>query len=123
MPLEIERKFLVASDSWKNSVARSVRIRDGLIASNNGQKARVRISDDAATIALKSRRRGLVRTEFEYEIPYSDAEEIMRTMCEGETASVARRTQHGRDRTPHQKISAAQCEVLHTSKVADGIII
>jgi adenylate cyclase len=83
MPLEIEHKFLVASDSWKNSVARSVRIRDGLIASSNGHKARVRISDDVATIALKSRRRGLVRTEFEYPIPYSDAEEILRTMCEG----------------------------------------
>jgi adenylate cyclase len=84
MPLEIERKFLVASDSWKYSVTRSVRIRDGLIASNNGNKARVRISEAVATIALKSRRRGLVRTEFEYAIPYSDAEEIMRTMCEGE---------------------------------------
>jgi adenylate cyclase len=52
MPLEIERKFLVASDGWKNSVAQSVRIRDGLIATNNGHKARVRISDGVATIAL-----------------------------------------------------------------------
>ena len=82
--LEIERKFLVANDGWKNSIARRVRIRDGLIANNNGQKARVRIADDVATIALKSRRRGLiVRDEFEYAIPLSDAEEILRIMCDG----------------------------------------
>src|SRR6516164_1364871 len=83
MALEIERKFLVANDGWKNSVARRVRIRDGLIANNKGHKARVRIADDVATIALKSRKRGIVRIEFEYVIPYSDAEEILHIMCDG----------------------------------------
>src|SRR5262249_43772492 len=52
-------------------------------ANNKGHKARVRIANDVATIALKSRRRGSVRTEFEYVIPYSDAEEMLRTMCDG----------------------------------------
>jgi adenylate cyclase len=83
MALEIERKFLVANSSWKDSVVRSVRIRDGLIANNKGHKARVRIANDVATIALKSRRLGLTRTEFEYVIPYSDAEEMLRIMCDG----------------------------------------
>src|SRR4029077_17875684 len=83
MPLEIERKFLIANSSWKYSIIRSIRIRDGLIASNNGHKARVRISDAKANITLKSRRLGSTRTEFEYAIPYSDAEEILRTMCDG----------------------------------------
>jgi len=83
MSLEIERKFLVANEGWKTAVIRSVRIRDGLIANNKGHKARVRIANDVATIALKSRRRGLVRTEFEYTIPYADAEEMLRTMCDG----------------------------------------
>jgi adenylate cyclase len=83
MPLEIERKFLVANDGWKSSSTRSLRIRDGLIASNNGNKARVRISDAEATITLKSRRLGPTRTEFEYAIPYSDAKEMLRTMCDG----------------------------------------
>jgi adenylate cyclase len=81
--LEIERKFLVANEGWKTAVIRSVRIRDGLIANNKGHKARVRIANDVATIALKSRRRGPVRTEFEYTIPYSDAEEMLDTMCDG----------------------------------------
>jgi CYTH domain-containing protein len=79
MSLEIERKFLVANEGWKTAVIRSVRIRDGLIANNKGNKARVRIANDVATIALKSRRRGPVRTEFEYAIPRSDAEEMLRS--------------------------------------------
>src|SRR5262249_29244394 len=90
MTLEIERKFLVANDGWKNSVVRSVRIRDGLIANNKGNKARVRIANDVATIALKSRRSGLARAEFEYVIPYSDAEEMLRIMCEGNVLDKAR---------------------------------
>src|SRR5262252_2329066 len=83
MSLEIERKFLVANEDWKTAVIRSVRIRDGLIANNKGHKARVRIADGIATIALKSRRRGPVRTEFEYAIPITDAEEMLHTMCDG----------------------------------------
>lgn len=83
MALEIERKFLVAHDGWQASVARRIHIRDGLIASSNGNKARVRIADDAATIALKGDRHGPARSEFEYQIPKSDAEQILQTMCEG----------------------------------------
>jgi adenylate cyclase len=83
MPLEIERKFLLANDGWKSQIARRIQIRDGLIEGSNGNKARVRIADGDATIALKSRRRGPIRTEFEYAIPYSDALEILQTMCDG----------------------------------------
>ena len=83
MALEIERKFLVANDGWKHSIVRSMRIRDGLIANNKGHKARVRIANGVATIALKSRRCGPVRDEFEYAIPLLDAEKMLRTMCDG----------------------------------------
>src|SRR5262245_1754226 len=90
MSLEIERKFLVASEDWKTSITRSIRIRDGLVANNNGQKVRVRIADFTATIALKSRRRGMSRTEFEYPIPLADAEEILRVMCDGKVLEKVR---------------------------------
>jgi adenylate cyclase len=82
MPTEIERKFLVANDGWKQSVIRSTRIRDGLVAVYFGRKARVRILGNRATIALKGQRNGLGRSEFEYAIPISDAEEMLRTMCD-----------------------------------------
>src|SRR5262245_13398069 len=81
MTLEIERKFVVANDGWKNYVVQSV---------NNGNKARVRIANDVVTIALKSRRSGLARAEFEYVIHYSDAEEMLRIMCEGNVLDKAR---------------------------------
>lgn len=38
--------------------------------------------DDHATIALKGQQSGFGRSEFEYAIPTSDAEEILRTMCD-----------------------------------------
>src|SRR5262245_49210873 len=83
MPLEIERKFLVIAGGWRNSVTQAIRIRDGLVATRDGHKVRVRIADARATVALKSRRLGTSRTEFEYAIPLPDAEEILRIMCEG----------------------------------------
>ena len=78
---EIERKFLVQHEGWKSSCVRRIRIRDGLIASENGRKVRVRIADDRATIAVKGRERGFSRAEYEYDIPRADAEEMLR-MCD-----------------------------------------
>jgi CYTH domain-containing protein len=82
MAIEIERKFLIADESWKHSVVGSVYIRDGLIANYNDRKVRVRIYDKSATITLKGHHAGITRAEFEYPIPLSDAEEIIRTMCD-----------------------------------------
>ena len=82
MSQEIERKFLVAHDGWKSAVCKSARIRDGLVATTNGRKTRVRIIDERATIAIKGEHKGLGRSEFEYSIPISDAEEILSTMCD-----------------------------------------
>ena len=80
-PVEIERKFLVANDEWRQSAVRSVNIRDGLIAVSNGRKVRVRIAGDIATIVIKGPRIGIVRPEFEYEISIADAERMLTTLC------------------------------------------
>jgi adenylate cyclase len=58
-PIEIERKFLVANNEWKQSAARSVGIRDGLIAVYKDRKVRVRIARDMATVAIKGPRIGI----------------------------------------------------------------
>ena len=81
-PVEIERKFLVANDEWRQSVVRSVSIRDGLIAVYKDRKVRVRIAGDVATFAIKGPRIGIVRPEFEYEIPIADAERMLSTLCQ-----------------------------------------
>jgi len=82
MPLEIERKFLLKNDSWKNAIARKIAIIDGLIARGDISKVRVRIADGAATIAVKSDRVGMTRSEFEYPIPLSHAQEMLETVCD-----------------------------------------
>jgi CYTH domain-containing protein len=81
-PVEIERKFLVTNDEWRQAAVRSVSIRDGLIAIYNGRKVRVRISGGIATIVIKGPRIGIVRPEFEYEIPIADAERMLTTLCQ-----------------------------------------
>ena len=83
--VEIERKFLVANDEWRQSAVHRVRIRDGLIAVYKDRKVRVRISGDIATIAVKGPRTGIARPEFEYEIPMADAERMLSTLCQDDT--------------------------------------
>jgi CYTH domain-containing protein len=81
MAVEIERKFLVRDDSWRNHVTNQHEIRDGLIAVANGRKVRVRICQRRATLTVKSKTAGLANAEFEYEIPLADAEEMMAHHC------------------------------------------
>src|SRR6516162_8931752 len=84
-PVEIERKFLVTNDEWRQSAVRSVSIRDGLIAVYKDRKVRVRISRGIATIAIKGPRTGIVGPEFEYEIPIAEAEGMLSTLCQDDT--------------------------------------
>ena len=85
-PVEIERKFLVTNDEWKQLAVRSVKLRDGLIAAYKDRKVRVRIAgDDVATVAIKGPRIGIAQAEFEYEIPIADAERMLSTMCQDDT--------------------------------------
>jgi adenylate cyclase len=81
MPLEIERKFLVTDASWREQCTKSERLRDGLVAVSDGLKVRVRLYEDRATLAIKTKRVGGVRDEYEYEIPRSHAEELLATHC------------------------------------------
>ena len=81
MAIEIERKFLVADQGWRNLATKSQRLRDGLIAHSDGHKVRVRIYQDRATLTVKSIPTASVRTEFEYEIPGADAEELLAHHC------------------------------------------
>ncbi len=68
MPIEIERKFLLANEDWRAAVSRSTRLRDGILAFYDGRKIRIRFYDEKATLTVKGPRKGLARDEFEYEI-------------------------------------------------------
>ena len=67
MKIEIERKFLLASERWRSLVERSEKIQDGLLATNDERKVRVRIIGDRSTLTVKTQRIRGQREEFEYD--------------------------------------------------------
>ncbi|WP_457795564.1 CYTH domain-containing protein [Methylocystis sp. S23] len=81
MSVEIERKYLVVGDSWRGLSHKREKIIDGLVAASEGRKARVRLYEDRATLAVKGAREGPARAEFEYEIPMADAAEMIGKLC------------------------------------------
>ncbi|MBP3776252.1 MAG: CYTH domain-containing protein [Prevotella sp.] len=83
MAVEIERKFLVLNDSYKQESFSHSRIQQGYICSERGRTVRVRIRDDHAYLTIKgpSIDGGLSRDEFEYEIPLEDGKKLM-FLCE-----------------------------------------
>jgi CYTH domain-containing protein len=83
MALEIERKFLVKDDSYKQQAYSSSRIAQGYICSGRGRTVRVRIRDEKAYLTIKGPAdiKGLGRYEWEKEIPLEEGRELMR-LCE-----------------------------------------
>ena len=82
--MEIERKFLVKKkEDFKSKASSSSRIRQGYLVSGRGCSVRVRIRDDRGYLTIKgpSRNGGLTRYEFEKEITYEEAEQLMQ-LCE-----------------------------------------
>ena len=82
MAQEIERKFLVIGDAWRNQASSSVHFRQGYLADAAKCSVRVRVSDDKGYLNLKSATLDIKRTEYEYEIPKHDAEEMLARFCE-----------------------------------------
>lgn len=80
MAIEIERKFLVQGDGWR-ALGTGVSYRQGYIMSSQGKTVRVRRAGDRGYLTIKGGTQGISRHEFEYEIPLSDAEELLE-MCD-----------------------------------------
>lgn len=78
MALEIERKFLVSSDDWRNEVRNATPIRQGYFVRTPMVVARIRVMGEKAFITIKGAVSDRVRHEFEYEIPRQDAEEMLK---------------------------------------------
>lgn len=81
--LEIERKFLVKGDGYKQLAFDSSRIKQGYICSERGRTVRVRIRDSHGYLTIKgpSENGGLSRYEFEKEITLDEATQLM-ALCE-----------------------------------------
>ena len=83
MPIEIERKFLVLGDAWKDQSVSSERLKQGYVAGSEACSVRVRIRENGAQLGLKGAVGGARRLEFEYAIPLREAEEIFAKLCLG----------------------------------------
>jgi len=79
MAIEIERKFLVAGEGWRQ--AAPLRICQGYLNRDADRTVRVRIAGERAYLTIKGRTKTIARPEFEYEIPVVDAEQLLE-LCE-----------------------------------------
>ena len=76
MPLEIERKFLVISSTYKTG-AKLVEITQAYLTIQDNLAIRVRIEVHQASIAIKSKISERVNREYEYSIPIDEAQSLL----------------------------------------------
>jgi CYTH domain-containing protein len=80
MAQEIERKFLLAGDGWREG-AEGVRFRQGYLSTHPDRNVRVRTKGEKATLTIKGRTTGISRSEYEYAIPVDDARSLLDELC------------------------------------------
>ena len=79
MALEIERKFLVDAEKIPAQIlSGGVKISQGYLCVEPSRTVRVRTKGERGFLTIKSANVGIVRQEFEYEIPLDDAQEILK---------------------------------------------
>ncbi len=83
MPIEIERKFLVTSDAWREQARSRALLRQGYIANTARASVRVRLAGEQGWLSVKAMTRGVSRAEYEAVIPAQDAHEMLDRLCEG----------------------------------------
>lgn len=81
MGKEIERKYLVRNDNWRQHAQPGIIMRQGYLNRDGACSIRVRVAGDEAYFNIKSATLGISRQEYGYTIPVSDAEEILDTLC------------------------------------------
>ena len=81
MAVEIERKFLVKNDHWRLSADKGKNYRQAYLSRGNAT-VRIRTAGEKGFITIKGKTQGISRPEFEYEIPFVDAEELF-SLCTG----------------------------------------
>ena len=90
MGIEIERKFLLASDDWRAAIERSEPIAQGYLVGAQALRdgsarasVRARLAGEQAWLNIKAATLGIERAEFEYAIPVADARTLLDTLCDG----------------------------------------
>jgi len=83
MTQEIERKFLVLSEDFKNEAVSRTRIVQGFLNRDPNRTVRVRLKGDKGYLTVKGKTNatGTTRSEWETEISPADAEHLL-SLCE-----------------------------------------
>jgi len=92
MGTEIERKFVVTGDGWRQG-ATGVAMRQGYLVTGPPVSVRVRIAGEDARLNIKKavgEVTNIVRHEFEYPIPLADAEAMLDALAEGHSVEKTR---------------------------------
>ena len=91
MAIEIEHKYLIKHELWKLVVPeKTVIIKQAYLSTDPIKTIRVRIKDKKGFITIKGKAEGASRQEFEYEIPYEDASELI----EGHSTNIIEKKRH-----------------------------
>ena len=81
MALEIERRFLIKNDQWKEFITHKTFIEQGYLSHNlEDWIIRIRFNGKNFKLALKKHIKNFTNYEFEYSIPMSEGEKIMETL-------------------------------------------
>ena len=90
MAIEIERKFLLANDDWREHIERSESLAQGYLIGAQALReghacasVRARIAGEQAWLNIKAATPGIARTEFDYPIPPADARVMLASLCDG----------------------------------------
>jgi len=81
MAREIERKFLLNGEAWREG-ASSTLYRQGYLNSAKERTVRIRTVGDKAFLTIKGVTVGATRAEYEYPIPPGDCNEMLDTLAE-----------------------------------------
>ena len=77
---EIERKFLVVGDRWRERATGTL-FRQGFLSTEPVRTVRVRVAGARAWLTIKGKTVGASRTEYEYPIPVEDGQHMLDTLC------------------------------------------
>ena len=83
--IEIERKFLVISEAYKQQAFKSSRIAQGFLSTNKKRTVRIRLKGDQGFLTIKGQtsKDGLSRFEWEKEISRKEAESLLKLCKKG----------------------------------------
>ena len=81
MATEIERKYLVNGNEWREGAGKGLLCRQGYLSLDKERVVRIRRIGEAAYLTIKGLRQGIACPEYEYAIPVEDAEEMLENTC------------------------------------------